>query len=72
MALEINVCCVTTIGTIATRTPVHLIVTLTGLAFLRLLFVAFGVSFHPPVKPEGMLNLETLLGLGGTLLFQPF
>ena len=35
-------------------------------------FVAFGVSFHPPVKPEGMLSLETLLGLGGTLLFQPF
>jgi hypothetical protein len=35
-------------------------------------FVAFGVSFHLPVKPEGMLNLETLLGLGGTLLFQPF
>ena len=27
-------------------------------------FVAFGVSFHPPVKPEGMFNLETLLGLG--------
>ncbi len=35
-------------------------------------FVAFGVSFRPLVKPEGMLNLETLLGLGGTLLFQPF
>ena len=26
----------------------------------------------PPVKPEGMLDLETLLGLGGILLFQPF
>ena len=35
-------------------------------------FVAFGVSFHPPVKPEGMLSLETLLGLGDALLFQPF
>ena len=36
-------------------------------------FVAFSVSFHPPVKPEGgMLNLETLLGLVGILLFQPF
>ena len=35
-------------------------------------FVAFGVSFHPPVKPEVMRNLETLLGLGGTLLVQPF
>ena len=35
-------------------------------------FVAFGVAFHPPVKPEGMLSLETLLGLGGALLFQPF
>ncbi len=32
-------------------------------------FVAFGVSSHPPIKPEGMLNLETLLGLGGILLF---
>ena len=27
----------------------------------------------PPVKPEGgMFDLETLLGLGGILLFQPF
>jgi len=33
--------------------------------------VAFRVAFHPPVKPEGMLKLEALLGLGGTLLFQP-